>query len=57
MILDLNKRDHPNALSEDSFKSIFTPDKPVIFNFHGYPSLVRQLLFGRNDDQRFHVVS
>lgn len=42
---------HPHAMDATAFDSIFTPDKPVIVNFHGYPSAVRSLLFGR----RSHV--
>lgn len=38
---------HPHALDATAFDSIFTPDKPVVVNFHGYPSAVRSLLFGR----------
>lgn len=38
---------HPHALDEDAFISLFTNDKPVVISFHGYPSAVQQLLFGR----------
>lgn len=38
---------HPHALDSTAFDSLFTPDKPVVVNFHGYPSAVRSLLFGR----------
>ena len=29
--------EHPHGLSDRDFDSLFTTDKPVIFNFHGYP--------------------
>lgn len=38
---------HPHALSEDAFGSLFTTDKPVIVNFHGYPKDASGLLFSR----------
>ena len=38
---------HPHALSEDAFKSLFTEDKPVIVNFHGFPKDISGLLFSR----------
>eukprot|EP01114_Cavostelium_apophysatum_P017587 TRINITY_DN5268_c0_g1_i2.p1 TRINITY_DN5268_c0_g1~~TRINITY_DN5268_c0_g1_i2.p1 ORF type:complete len:183 (-),score=53.44 TRINITY_DN5268_c0_g1_i2:37-585(-) len=56
MVLDVCNRDHPNALDDKAFHGIFTEDKPVIFNFHGYPSIVHQLLFGRNRANRIHVL-
>lgn len=42
---------HPHALDQDAFDSLFTVDKPVVFNFHGYPKDVEALLFSR----RAHV--
>lgn len=38
---------HPHALTEDSFNSLFTADKPVLVNFHGYPKDIAGLLFNR----------
>lgn len=38
---------HPHALTEESFASLFTTDKPVIVNFHGYPKDIAGLLFNR----------
>jgi xylulose-5-phosphate/fructose-6-phosphate phosphoketolase len=37
------------------FDALFTADKTVIFNFHGYPSAVQQLLFHRGNSERFEV--
>jgi len=55
MVLD-SQRKHPNSLTIEKYHEIFTEDKPVIFNFHGYPSLIHQLLFGKNHDNRVHVL-
>ena len=45
---------HPHGLSDVTFNSIFTKNKPVIFNFHAYPDLVHKLIFGRKN-RNFHV--
>lgn len=50
------KGDRPNSFDETEFSALFTRDKPVVFNFHGYPSLIRQLLYGRDCDDRVQVV-
>jgi xylulose-5-phosphate/fructose-6-phosphate phosphoketolase len=42
-------------LTQETFDDLFTPDRPVIFNFHGYPSAVKQLLFDRPALARFQV--
>lgn len=41
---------HPHALTEGAFNSLFTADKPVFINFHGYPKEVAALLFGRKSN-------
>jgi xylulose-5-phosphate/fructose-6-phosphate phosphoketolase len=46
---------HPHGMSQEEFKELFTEDKPVIFNFHGYPSAVHQLIHRRPLQERFHV--
>lgn len=38
---------HPHGLDNQMFEALFTVDRPVIINFHGYPSVIRELLFGR----------
>ena len=48
-------REHPHGLADPVFDSLFTPDRPVVFAFHGYPSLVHRLLHGRSCTERFHV--
>ncbi|PKB90565.1 phosphoketolase [Ewingella americana] len=46
---------HPHGLSEAAFDDIFTQNKPVIFAFHGYPSLIHRLTYQRNNHRNFHV--
>lgn len=46
---------HPHGLNQQMFDALFTPDRPVIFNFHGYPSALKQLLFHRGDSARFYI--
>ncbi|HBI09729.1 MAG TPA: phosphoketolase [Franconibacter pulveris] len=46
---------HPHGLSQQAFDEIFTKDKPVIFAFHGYPSLIHRLTYLRNNHRNFHV--
>ena len=45
---------HPHGLSDAEFDEIFTTDKPIIFNFHGYPRLIHQLTYKRTN-QNLHV--
>jgi xylulose-5-phosphate/fructose-6-phosphate phosphoketolase len=47
--------DHPHGLSDRDFDSLFTVDKPVIFNFHSYPTLVHKLIYNRANHANFHV--
>ncbi|WP_312949202.1 phosphoketolase family protein [Superficieibacter sp.] len=49
------KDQHPHGLSDEAFDALFTPDKPVIFAFHGYPSLIHRLTYPRNNHRNFHV--
>jgi xylulose-5-phosphate/fructose-6-phosphate phosphoketolase len=46
MILE-NEGQHPHALSTKAFDHLFTDDKPIHFNYHGYPTELQGLLFGR----------
>jgi xylulose-5-phosphate/fructose-6-phosphate phosphoketolase len=39
--------EHPHGLTETDFDSLFTTDKPIIFNFHGYPWLIHRLTYAR----------
>jgi xylulose-5-phosphate/fructose-6-phosphate phosphoketolase len=58
-VVDLFKlqpaQDHPHGLSDRDFDSLFTTDKPVIFNFHGYPWLIHRLAYRRKNHEGFHV--
>jgi len=45
---------HPHGLTDDEYNALFTKDKPIIFNFHGYPSLIHQLVYNRKN-QNIHV--
>jgi xylulose-5-phosphate/fructose-6-phosphate phosphoketolase len=47
--------DHPHGLSDADFDLLFTVDKPVIFNFHGYPWLIHRLTYSRTNHHNFHV--
>jgi xylulose-5-phosphate/fructose-6-phosphate phosphoketolase len=47
--------EHPHGLSDRDFDSLFTVDKPVIFNFHGYPWLIHRLAYRRTNHGNFHV--
>jgi xylulose-5-phosphate/fructose-6-phosphate phosphoketolase len=46
---------HPHGLSERDFDSLFTTDKPVIFNFHSYATLVHKLTYKRSNHANMHV--
>ncbi|AMB58026.1 phosphoketolase family protein [Microterricola viridarii] len=50
-----DSREHPHGLTDDAFDALFTRDKPVVFAFHGYPSLVHQLTYRRTNHQNIHV--
>jgi len=58
-IVDLMKlepaTEHPHGLSDPDFDSLFTKDKPVIFAFHGYPSLIHRLTYKRTNHDNLHV--
>ena len=47
--------EHPHGLSDRDFDSLFTTDRPVIFNFHGYPWLIHRLTYRRSNHANFHV--
>ena len=47
--------EHPHGLSDRDFDSLFTVDKPVIFNFHGYPWLIHRLAYRRKNHDGLHV--
>lgn len=45
---------HPHGMSDQEYNAIFTKNKPIIFNFHGYPSLIHQLTYKR-ENRNIHV--
>jgi len=47
--------EHPHGLTDKDFDSIFTIDKPIIFNFHGYPWLIHRLAYRRTNHRNLHV--
>ena len=58
-VVDLYKMtpdtEHPHGLSDYDFDSLFTKDKPIIFNFHGYPWLIHRLAYRRTNHKNLHV--
>lgn len=51
----MSESEHPHGLSDRDFDGLFTPDKPIIFNFHGYPWLIHKLTYRRTNQERIHV--
>jgi len=47
--------EHPHGFSDREFDALFTPDKPVIFNFHAYPWLIHRLTYRRTNHDNIHV--
>jgi xylulose-5-phosphate/fructose-6-phosphate phosphoketolase len=46
---------HPHGLPSRDFDVLFTPDKPIVFAFHGYPAVVHRLIYNRTNTENFHV--
>lgn len=57
-VVDLMKlvsnKAHPHGLTDSEFNALFTLNKPIIFNFHGYPTLIHQLTYNRKN-RNIHV--
>jgi xylulose-5-phosphate/fructose-6-phosphate phosphoketolase len=47
--------EHPHGMSDKEFDALFTPDKPVIFAYHGYPWLIHRLTYSRAGHHQLHV--
>ena len=47
--------EHPHGISDRDFDSMFTTDRPVIFAYHGYPTLIHRLTYRRKNHGNFHV--
>ncbi len=58
-VVDLMKlqpeSEHPHGMPDREYVSLFTPDKPVIFAFHGYPWLIHRLTYRRPCHENLHV--
>ena len=50
-----SESEHPHGLSDWDFDSLFTKDKPIIFNFHAYPWLIHKLTYRRTNHENLHV--
>ena len=57
-VVDLMKlqphTEHPHGLTDEDYDALFTQDKPIIFAFHGYPTLVHELTYRRHN-KNLHV--
>jgi xylulose-5-phosphate/fructose-6-phosphate phosphoketolase len=47
--------EHPHGMTDKEYDALFTPDKPVIFAYHGYPWLVHRLAYRRVGHPHLHV--
>jgi xylulose-5-phosphate/fructose-6-phosphate phosphoketolase len=47
--------EHAHGMTDREFEAVFTPDKPVIFNFHSYPWLIHRLTYRRPGQHNIHV--
>ena len=47
--------EHPHGLSDKDFDVLFTRDKPIVFAYHGYPSLIHKLTYRRANHHNLHV--
>jgi xylulose-5-phosphate/fructose-6-phosphate phosphoketolase len=47
--------EHPHGMADDDFDAMFTKNKPVIFAFHGYPTLIHRLTYRRRNHDNIHV--
>jgi xylulose-5-phosphate/fructose-6-phosphate phosphoketolase len=49
------REEHPHGLSDADFDALFTPDKPIVFAYHGYPWLIHRLTYRRTNHDNLHV--
>ena len=47
--------EHPHGLSDREFDTLFTTDRPIVFAYHGYPSLIHRLTYRRTNHPNLHV--
>ncbi len=50
-----DERAHPHGLSDRDFDALFTTDTPVVFAYHGYPTLIHRLTYRRANHGNLHV--
>lgn len=51
----LDERERPHGISDSEFDTLSTTDKPVIFAYHGYPTLIHRLTYRRHGHENIHV--
>ncbi len=49
------REEHPHGLTDAAFDGLFTTDKPILFAYHGYPSLIHRLTYRRRNHANLHV--
>jgi xylulose-5-phosphate/fructose-6-phosphate phosphoketolase len=49
------EKEHPHGMADREWDQLFTTDKPIIFNYHGYPWLIHRLTYRRNGHENLHV--
>ena len=47
--------EHPHGLPDREFDALFTPDRPIVFAYHGYPWLIHRLAYRRTNHANLHV--
>jgi xylulose-5-phosphate/fructose-6-phosphate phosphoketolase len=47
--------EHPHGLEDDAFDALFTTDRPIVFAYHGYPTLIHRLTYRRRNHRNIHV--
>ena len=49
------RSEHPHGLGDKEFDLLFTKDKPIVFAYHGYPTLIHRLTYRRTNHHNLHV--
>jgi xylulose-5-phosphate/fructose-6-phosphate phosphoketolase len=50
-----DEREHPHGMSDREFDGLFTTDRPIVFAYHGYPTLIHRLTYRRTNHRNLHV--
>ena len=50
-----SETEHPHGLSDAEFDALFTTSRPIVFAYHGYPSLIHELTYRRRNHSNLHV--